>query len=394
MALAIAAFAFLIGPAQRSLRMSVAGVGIAPVEQGTYRDFIPLRGEVVPRDTVYLDALEGGLVTRVLAHDGDRVLEGQPLVEFSNTALELEVLQRESSLVASITQLQELETQVEQNRATNDKALAEADYDVTRLKRALDRREELFARQLVSAEERDKLQDELQSALRKRDLQHESNVRQDAMRERQQPQRREQMNKLQESLEITHSKLQNLTERASVSGLLSGMDLKVGENRNRGVRLAEITPDTGFNLTATVDEYYLGRVREGQIAQIEREGRKWPLRVTRVYPQVKDGGFKVDLAFMAEAPAGLLRGQALQGRLSLGEDQPGLVVASGAFLERTGGEWVFVLAADGRSAQRRQIRVGRRNAEQVEVLAGLVAGERVIVSDYTGFERIDRIDLR
>jgi HlyD family secretion protein len=172
------------------------------------------------------------------------------------------------------------------------------------------------------------------------------------------------------------------------------MDLKVGENRNRGVRLAEITPDTGFNLTATVDEYYLGRVREGQIAQIEREGRKWPLRVTRVYPQVKDGGFKVDLAFMAEAPAGLLRGQALQGRLSLGEDQPGLVVASGAFLERTGGEWVFVLAADGRSAQRRQIRVGRRNAEQVEVLAGLVAGERVIVSDYTGFERIDRIDLR
>jgi HlyD family secretion protein len=393
-ALAIAAFAMFVGPAQRSLRMSMAGVRIASVEQGMYRDFIPLRGEVVPRDTVYLDALEGGLVTRVLAHDGDRVREGQPLVEFSNTALELEVLQRESSLVASITQLQELETQLEQNRATNEKALAEAEYDVTRLQRALDRREELFARQLVSAEERDKLEDELQSALRKRDLQRESNERQDAMRERQQPQRREQMNKLQESLEITHSKLQNLTERASVAGLLTGMDLKVGENRHRGVRLAEVTPDTGFNLTAVVDEYYLGRVREGQVARIEREGRQWPLRVTRVYPQVRDGGFKVDLAFMSETPAGLLRGQALQGRLSLGDDQRGLVMASGSFLERSGGEWVFVLAADGRSAHRRQIKIGRRNAEQVEVLAGLIAGERVIVSDYTGLERIDRIDLR
>ena len=393
-ALALAAVVFLVGPAQRSLRMSLAALRVAPVEQGIYHDFIPLRGEVVPNDTVYLDALEGGLVRRVLAHDGDRVREGQPLVEFSNTALELEVLQRESSLVESITQLQQLETQLEQNRAVNGRALAEAEYDVVRLTRALNRREELIARQLVPAEERDKLQDELQSALRKRDLQRESNERQEEMRAKQQPQRREQMSKLQESLQITHSKLQNLTERASVSGLLTGMDLKVGENRDRGTRLAEITPETGFNLAATVDEYYLGRVREAQLAQIEHGGKQWPVRVTRVYPQVKDGGFKVDLAFVGEAPAGLLRGQSLQGRLSLGEDQRGLVLASGAFIEHSGGDWVFVLASDGRSAQRRHIKLGRRNAEQVEVLAGLVAGERVIVSDYTGLERIDRIDLR
>jgi HlyD family secretion protein len=391
--LAIAAGVVLLGPAQRTLRTSMAGVSIATVEQGIYHDFIPLRGEVVPRDSVYLDALEGGLVTRALVHDGDRVEKGQALVEFGNTALELEVLQRESGLVASITQLQELEMQLEQNRATNERALAEAEYDVTRLKRALDRREELFARQLVSVEDRDKLQDELQSALRKRDLQQGSNARQEAMRVQQQPQRRQQMDKLQESLEITHSKLQNLTERAPVAGLLSGMDLKVGENRNRGARLAEITPDTGFNLTSTVDEYYLGRVREGQVAQIEREGRQWPVRVTRVYPQVKDGGFKVDLAFAGETPAGLLRGQSLQGRLSLGDDKQGLVLASGPFLERSGGDWVFVLAS-GNSAQRRRIKLGRRNAEQVEVLSGLAAGDRVIISDYTGLERIDRIDLK
>jgi HlyD family secretion protein len=384
----------LLGPAQRSLRMSRAGVSIATVEQDVYHDFIPLRSEVMPRDTVYLDALEGGLVTRVLVHDGDRVKEGQPLVQFGNTTLELDVLQREGSLVQSITQLQELETRLEQDRGTNDRLLADAEYDVIRLQRALARREELIARQLVSMEERDKLQDELQSALRKRDLQRESNARQEAMRVKQQPQRGEQMEKLQESLAITHDKLRNLTERAPVAGLVTGMDLKIGENRNRGSRLAEITPDTGFELSAVVDEFYLGRVREGQLASIEREGRQWPVRVTRVYPQVKDGGFKVDLAFSADAPEGLLRGQSLGGRLSLGKDQRGLVLASGAFLEISGGAWVFVLAADGDTALRRRIKLGRRNAEQVEVLSGLAAGERVIVSDYSGLERIDRIDLK
>jgi HlyD family secretion protein len=181
--------------------------------------------------------------------------------------------------------------------------------------------------------------------------------------------------------------------RAPVAGLVTAMDLKIGENRNRGQRLAEITPDTGFKLSATVDEYYLGRVRAGQVARVERDGKPWQLQVTRVYPQVKDGGFMVDLAFDGATPDGLLRGQSLQGRLSLGEDQPGIVLASGAFLERSGGDWVFVLDATGNSAQRRRVQLGRRNAEQVEVLAGLEPGERVITSDYTGLERIDRIDL-
>lgn len=392
--LAVLTVVVLLGPAQRSLRVSLMGVSIATVEQGLYHDFTPLRGEVVPRDTVYLDALQGGIVTRVLVRAGDRVQQGQPLVQFDNTALELEVLQQEGGLVSSITGLQELETQQEQNRAMNERLLADAEYEVIRLQRALDRREALVARQMVSVEERDRLQDELQSALRKRDLQRESNARQEAMRVQQQPQRKEQMRTLQESLSITHDKLRNLTERAPVSGRIVVMDLKIGENRSRGARLAELTPETGFNLSATIDEYYLGRVQEGQVAQVDRDGRQWPVRVTRVFPEVKDGGFKVELAFDGQSPPDLLRGQSLQGRLSLGEDKPGLVLASGAFLEASGGDWIFVLNADGKSAERRRIKLGRRNAEQVEVLTGLAAGDRVVVSDYTGLDRIDHLDFK
>jgi HlyD family secretion protein len=146
-------------------------------------------------------------------------------------------------------------------------------------------------------------------------------------------------------------------------------------------------------LSGTVDEYYLGRLRAGQMGRVERAGTDWPLKVTRVYPQVKDGGFKVDLDFDGATPAGLLRGQSLQGRLSLGEDVPGLVLESGAYLDASGGDWVFVLDADGHAAHRRRIKLGRRNAEQVEVLAGLAAGERVMVSDYTGLDRIDRLEF-
>jgi HlyD family secretion protein len=383
----------LLGPAQRTFRMSAAGATIATVGNGIYHDFIPLRGEVVPRDTVYLDALEGGRVDRILVQAGDRITLGQPLVEFSNTALELDVLDREGRLVQSITQLQTLETQLEQNLAANQRTLSDIEYDVTRLTRAFDRREALVAERLVSVESRDELRDQLDRALRQRQMQQESNARSEVLRQAQLPQIRAQLLKLQESLVITHDKLRNLTVRAPVAGLVTAMDLKVGENRNRGDRLAEITPDTGFKLSATVDEYYLGRVREGQVARVERDGTTSPLKVTRVYPQVKAGGFVVDLAFDGAPPAGLLRGQSLQGRLSLGEDQPGLVLASGAFLERSGGDWVFVLEADGKAAARRRVKLGRRNAEQVEVLSGLTAGERVIVSDYAGLERIERIDL-
>lgn len=392
--LAVLAVAMLLGPAQRTLRIARSGVSIAAVQQGLYHDFIPLNGQVVPRDTVFLDALEGGLVTRVLAHDGDRVTQGQALVEFSNTALELEVRTSESNTVQSITSLRKLETQLELDRARDLRDLADMEDEVALLQSELRRRESLSVSGAYSEVENEQFRSKVAGALRKRDLQRNSNERLEALRLQQQPEIKEQVATLQESLRITHEKLRSLTVRAPTGGLLTAMDMKVGETRGRGVRLAEITPDTGFNLSATVDEYYLGRVREGQVASIEHEGGNWSVRVTRVYPQVKDGGFKVDLTFTGDAPAGLLRGQSLRGRLSLGEDQSGLVLASGPFLEASGGSYVFVLAADGSFAQRRRIKLGRRSADQVEVLSGLNAGEQVIVSDYTGLDRIDRIHFK
>ncbi len=382
-----------VGTAERSVRMPLANVSIATVTKGSFHDFIPLRATVVPFDTIYLDALEGGRVEKILAQAGDMVAKGQPLVELSNAELELDVLDREGRLIESITQLQTYETQLEQNRISNQKGLAQIQYDIVRLKRSLERRKQLVAAKLEPAESKDTTQDELEHNLALEPMQTESNRTQEALRVRQLPQIRSQIEKLTEDLRITHSKLDNLTVRAPVAGRLTEMDLKVGENRNRGERFAQVTPETGFKLSAEVDEFYLQRVRTGQMATMDVGDKSYELRVARVYPQVKNGTFTVDLTFNREQPAGMLPGQAVQGRLSLGADEMATLLTAGAFLERTGGDWVFVVDPAGHSARRRTIKAGRRNADQVEILGHLSSGERVIVSDYTGLERVDRIDL-
>jgi HlyD family secretion protein len=376
-----------------SVRLKAAAVSIAPVERALFHDFVPVRGRVVPRDIVYLDAQEGGRVERVHVQAGDGVTAGQPLIEFGNTELQLEVIDREARLIEQINYLRATEISLEQTRLSNERALMEIDYNVVRLGRLAQRRDTLASRGATSAEEKDRVSDELTYFRGLRPIVAESNKKQESLRVQRLPEIRDGLQKLQQNLAITRGKLDNLVVRAPVSGQLTDMDLKVGQHTERGSRLAEITPDTGFKLTADVDEFYLGRVRTGQQAEMELAGKYMTLRVSRVYPQVKDGRFTVDLAFDTDAPEGLLPGQAVQGRLQLGEDRLATVVPAGAFLEQTGGDWIFVLTQDGQSAERRRIKAGRRNVEQLEVLSGLQPGERVVISDYRGLDRIDRIDL-
>jgi HlyD family secretion protein len=381
-------------PDRRSVRIPASTVSIGTVQRGVYHDFTTLQGKVVPRDVVYLDALEGGQVQKVFVHAGDHVTEGQPLVAFRNTQLELDVMEREGRLVESITQLQSYEKQLEQQRADNAKALAQINYNILRLTQMADRRAPLVAAGFVSREQGDQVEDELAYNKKLLPLQTQTNQRQEALRRSQLPHIETELASLQTSLELTRTKLGDLTVRAPASGQLTDMDLQPGENRNHGDRLGMITLDTGFKIAASVDQYYLGRVTPGQVGDIDLDGRSAKLVVERVYPEVQNGTFTVDLKFQGGAPAGLLPGQEVQGKLSLGADRPGLVLPAGAFLDRSGGDYVFVLTPDGRHADRRRVKLGRRNSEQVEVLAGLKPGDRVITSDYQGLENIDRIDLQ
>jgi HlyD family secretion protein len=390
----LAAYALLasVFDGERRLRVERDKLTIDTVTRGSFLDFIPLHARLVPRETIYLDAVEGGRVEQVLVAPGDMVEKDQPLVRLSNTELELVVLDREARLIESITQLQARQSALEQSRLDNAKQLATIEYNVVRLERSLARYNK--ATSFEPIKERDGVIDELNYNRRLQPLQLESNERQEALRVRQLPQIASQLDKLHQDVEITRAKLASLLVRAPVAGRMTAIDLKVGENRNRGERLGELTPESGFKMVAAVDEFFLGRLLAGQTATGEIANREWPLEIERVYPQVRDGTFTVDLKFAAAAPADLLPGQAVHGKFSLGTATTALLLPAGPFLQQGGGDWVFVTSEGDSSAIRRRIRAGRRNIEQVEILSGLKAGDRVITSDYRGYNGIDRIDIQ
>jgi HlyD family secretion protein len=314
-------------------------------------------------------------------------------VKFRNTELELEVLDREGRLAESITQLQAYEKQLEDARVANARAAAQIDYDLVRLGRDARRADTLIAKGYVPRQRYDAVHDELEHNRRLAPLQASLNAEEEALRQRQLPQIKSELANLQESLKVARAKLDSLVLRAPVAGKLADMHLNIGEIKNRGERLGQVVPDTGFKIEARVDEYYLDRVHMGQDGEVDVDGRPYPLKVTRVDPQVKDSTFLVELAFQGAMPKDLLPGQQLDGRLTLGGDRQGLVLPAGAFLERSGGGWVMVVEPNGRKAVKRRVKIGRRNADQVEVLEGLRPGERVITSDYTGFDKVEQVVL-
>jgi HlyD family secretion protein len=387
----LVALSLIAGGGKSTLRMPAGQLTVSAVERGTFHDLIPLRARVEPRETVYIDAIDGGSVVRVLVEAGDRVQKGQPLIEMSNTNLALSVIQQESQLNQAISQLQQNEISLEQNALANQRALADVEYRLVRLERSANRRENLVAGGAMSKEQRDEVADELAYYRRLHPIQSASNQRQSELRERLLPDIHRQLGNLRNNLDVVQGKLAGLIIRAPVEGVVTAIDLTVGEQRNPGERLAEVTPESGMKLAADIDEYYLARVRTGQNATVDIDGRLVNATVRRVSPQVRNGQFTIDLDFEGASPASLVSGETTQGRLQLGGDSTALILPVGAFLERTGGNWLFVVAKDGKSAERRPIKVGRRTSEQLEILDGLAPAERVLTSDYTSLDRADRI---
>jgi HlyD family secretion protein len=386
-------YAISLASSARSLRLDASSVTFATVQKSVFRDVTALRATAVPRDIVILDAQEGGVVDRVLVAAGDVVAAGQTLVEFGNTDLQLQVIEREARLIEQVNNLRSIETGLEQARAANDRALEDVSYNIARLRRVSGRVRNLVSSGATSAENNESIADELSYYERLRPIVVETRDRQETLRTGRIPEIRDALARLLLNLRIVRAKLDSLVVRAPVAGRLTSFDLRVGQNRDRGTRIAEIVPDTGFRLEAFVDEFYLGRIRAGQQAHVAVGSASSLLSVTRVYPQVRDGRIQLDLEFVRDMPPNLVSGQTLQGELQLGSDQAALVLPAGAFLETTGGRWIFVVDPSGDSASRREIEIGRRSTEQVEVLRGLAAGEKVIVSSYRDLTRVEQVDL-
>ena len=364
----------------------------AVVESGVYEDFIPLRASVEPERTVFLDAIEGGRVEAVLLEEGAFVEEGQPLLELSNTTLQLDVIAREAEVSEQLNNLRNTELAIEQNRLALKRDLIEIDYQIVRLERLVTRYDELQGNQFISKNEYEDAVDELDYWKKRRGVTRESQQHDERIRLAQVEQLRASVEQLEKNLTLARSNLDNLLVRAPRSGQLTSFNAEIGESKARGERLGQIDDVDRFKATALVNEFYLNRVRVGQRAELEIGGDTYVLEVSKVYPEVEAAQFKVDLRFIDGAPGDIRRGQTLQIRLVLGDtEDSATLLANGAFFNDTGGAWVFVLNPDRSVAIRRDVQLGRRNPNQIEVIAGLVPGDEVITSSYSNFMTVDRL---
>ena len=391
-------YALLADFGVRKLNVQRDRLTISTVEFGPFQEYIPVRGTILPLRTVYLDALERGQVEQVFAEEGASVAAGDPLLRLANPDLELNVLQQEAELERSREELRNGRLTMQQERLRVRKALLEIEYQLAINKRNFERYENLSAKDLtaiLSRQEYERLRDEYQYSVRRMALTQQTQTQDSLLAASKVVQLVSAVERMERNLQIVRGRLDNLTVRAPVSGQLTMLAAEVGESKGTGVRLGQIDRIDGFKVRAVIDEHYIDRVGRGQRGQFNSGDAPYRLVIHKIYPEVKEGRFAVDLVFEGRAPEGIRRGQTLHIRLELGDLAETVQVARGGFYQATGGHWAYVLDAAGERATRRSIALGRQNPRVYEVLEGLEPGEQVITSSYeTLGENMDVLVLR
>jgi HlyD family secretion protein len=353
-------------------RVPVNRLTIGTVTEGPFEDYIAVRGTVAPFIIDYLTTDQGGTVKQVLVEDGARVKYGQKLIVLSNPALQLQVAAQQLAF--------------EQTRFKYQHDLLDIQHQIDTLKSDLERDKVLLDGNAIAPSTYRQEQEEYNYYLKLRTATA-------ASRDVEQRVRATQLTgqTAAAGIDIANAGVDALTIRAPMDGQLTALDAEVGQSKAQGAVLGQVNSADRFKLMAQVDEFYLGRVSMGQVVLFAVDGRDYRARVAKIYPQVASGTFKVDLHFDGAAPPGIHVGQAIDLKVELGGASRAVMLPNGPFYQDTGGNWVFALAPGGGSAERRSVRLGRRNPDFVEVVDGLKPGEKVIVSGYEAFQKMDRV---
>lgn len=388
------AFSFLGTTGGRKLNVDKERLSIFEVKKDVFQEFIPVNGTILPIRTIYLDASVGGRVEEKFVEDGANLKKGDPILKLSNTDLELNLVNQEIQVLNLLTQAQIAKTSAQQVSISNRNQMADVEQGLTEAKRIYELNEKLFEKGAIAKQDFLKSKNEYfyqkeKVQLTKQILKQDSTSSVQKMNQDQ-----ETYNRTQNALELMRQKVGDLIVRAPVDGQLTSFDAEIGQNKNSGERLGQVDVLTGYKVSADIDEHYINRVFIGQEAEFKLKDETYNLKITKVYSQVKDGKFRVDFEFADKTPESIRRGQSLQIRLALSDETTALLLKKGGFYQQTGGNWVFVLDANGTAAYRRDIQLGRQNPDYYEILDGLQPGDRVIISNYESYDKIQTLNVK
>ncbi len=381
----------ILSDGSSAYRTSLDELTVETVKYDLFNDYISVTGHVEPINTIYLDAIEGGRVTESLIEEGEMVKQGDIILKLENKQLYQTILNSEAALAEKENYLRSTKISFESELIQSRKNILSSEYRMTRKKRQYDQYKALYEDSLISGEEY------LQA---KEDYEYESELleinrlkaRNDSLiRVTSMMTLDTDLTKMREMLKLVRERLDNLNVKAPVDGQLGMLNAEIGQSVSQGQRIGLIHVLTDYKIHIAIDEHYIDRVKRGLSASFERNNETYNLTIRKVYPEVRDGKFEVDLVFNGEKPDNIRTGQSYHVKLQLGMSEEAILLPRGAFFQNTGGQWIFVLDEQGKEAVRRDISIGKQNPKYFEVLSGLEPGERVITSSYRSFGDNERI---
>lgn len=384
----------IFGAQTSTFRAEIDKLNIAEVKDGSFKDYVSIVGMVEPKTTIYLDIEEGGKVVEKLIDEGEYVSKGDVIVKLVNNDLKLEILNTESQLAYQSNELRNTLINMEQQKISNKQQLLVIDTDIIRQKRNYEQNLMLFEKGFVSKEDYLRSKENYDLSRQDRELRYQRMVQDSIFRANQKIQMNSSLANMQQNLNMVRQRLENLNIKAPANGQLGSLDIEIGQSINRGQRIGQLHILNNFKVQAHVDEHYIDRVRRDLSASFQRNNQDYFLKTKKVYPEVREGRFKVDLIFDGTSPENLRTGQTYHLKLELGQPVDAILLPRGGFFQSTGGQWVFILDKSGDFAIKRHIKIGRQNTKYFEVLEGLEAGERVIINNYESFGDNDRIEFK
>lgn len=369
-----------------TLRVDRRGLNIGEVRNAQFDDYVSVDGSVVPIQVVQISPEEGGVVLEKTVEEGAHVKKGDVIVRLNNSNLDLEILNAESELAEKQNMLRSTQLSMEQDNLNNRNEALQLKMDVQTKRRAYKHQAALQKEELNSREEYLKAKEDYELAVQKEELIQQRLKKTNELNRSQVAQMTGDLASMRKNVELVRQRKAKLDVRSTIDGEIGLLDVELGQSISPGQKIGVINDLSDYKVEAQVDEHYIDRVHTGLQATFEQNGRKYRLRVRKVYPEVREGRFKIDFVFRGERPKNIRTGQTYYVDLQLGEAKKAIIIPKGTFYSVTGGSWIFVLDKEGRKAYRRKIRIGRQNPQYYEVLEGLEPGEKVIVSGYESYK--------